>query len=226
MANNFLQLNDHKTEVILFGSPSSVSKLSKALGPLPANLHDTFKNLGVLLDSSLNFNKQVSSVVKRSFYHLRNIAKLKPLLSHSDLETVIHAFISSRLDYCNSLYTGLSQSNISRLQMVQNAAARLLTGTKKYDHITPVLAHLHWLPVKYRTDFKILLFVFKALNGLVPLYITDLLTPLITSRPLEVTRSLRSASQHLLSVPRSHFKTKGDRAFSVAAPRLWNSLPQ
>ena len=103
--------------------------------------------------------------------------------------------------------------------MVQNAAARLLTGTKKYDHVTPILASLHWLPIHFRIQFKILLFVFKALNDQAPSYISDLLTP------LAYTRSLRSSDQALLSIPRSRLKSKGDRAFAVAAPRLWNKLP-
>ena len=92
----------------------------------------------------------------------------------ADLEKVIHAFISSRLDYCNSLYVGIGQSELNRLQLVQNAAARLLTETKKREHITPVLSSLHWLPVRYRIDFKILLFVFKSLYGLAPEYLSDL----------------------------------------------------
>lgn len=82
---------------------------------------------------------------------------MKSFLSVPDLETVIHAFISTRLDYCNALYVGISQSLISRLQLVQNAAARLLTGIKKREHITPVLKRLHWLPVKYRIQYKVLL---------------------------------------------------------------------
>ena len=219
MATNFLQLNQNKTEVILFGPQKSIHNLKSSLGPLSMNLRNTVKNLGVHLDSSLNFNKQVSSVVSSSFYQLRTIAKLKPILSHRDLETVIHAFITSRLDYCNSLYHGLTQSTLSRLQMVQNSAARLLTGTKMREHITPVLAQLHWLPVKHRINFKILLFVFKARNGLAPEYIADLL-----SAP-PASRVLRSTTQMSLAVPQTSLKTKGDRAFSVIAPKLWNSLP-
>src|SRR4029434_7347240 len=99
------------------------------------------------------------------FYQLRTIAKIKSFLSPKDLEKVIHSFISSRLDYCNSLCTGISHSSLSRLQLVQNAAARLVTGTRKRNHISPILASLHWLPVRFRVDFKVLLFVFKALSG-------------------------------------------------------------
>ena len=103
--------------------------------------------------------------------------------------------------------------------MVQNAAARLLTRTRKRDHITPVLASLHWLPVRYRIQFKVLLFVFKALNGQAPSYISDLLSPYTN------IRSLRSADQRLLMVRGANLKLKGGRAFAVAAPSLWNSIP-
>jgi len=96
---------------------------------------------------------------------------------------------------------------------------RLLTGTRKYEHISPILSSLHWLPIYHRIHFKILLFVFKGLNGLAPPYISELLHPY---RP---TRSLRSADQLLLNVPKTKRKLKGDRAFAVAAPKLWNDLP-
>ncbi len=158
-------------------------------------------------------------MVKSCFFQLRLLAKVKPILSSKNFEKVIHAFITSRLDYCNSLYFGIGQTALSRLQRVQNAAARLLTSTKKRDHITPVLRSLHWLPVRYRVNFKILLLVFKSLNGLAPAYLSDLLTE---HRPF---LSLRSSNQRLLSIPKSRLKCRGDRAFSVAAPTLWHALP-
>lgn len=158
--------------------------------------------------------KQISAVVKSSFFQLRLLAKVKPYLPHPDFERVIHLLI-----YCNALYIGLDQTFLHRLQMVQNAAARLLTGTKKYEHITPVLKTLHWLPVSHRIHFKILILVFKSLNGLAPSYLSELLTKHNPSR------KMRSTSQLLLDVPRSKLKTRGDRAFSVAGPRLWNALP-
>lgn len=140
-------------------------------------------------------------------------------MSPSNLETAIHAFITSRLDYCNVLFAGLSCSSLSRLQLVQNTAARFLTRTRKREHITPVLRPLHWLPVRFRIHFKILLFVFKSLKQLGPSNIADLLhhhTPL---------RSPRSSDQLLLTVPPSRLKSRGDRAFAVIGPKLWNELP-
>ena len=114
---------------------------------------------------------------------------------------------------------GVSGSSIARLQLVQNAAARVLTGTRKFEHISPILASLHWLPVHFRIYLKIILFAFKSLNGLAPLYLSKLLHPYPTCR------SLRSADQLLLRVPKTKLKLRGDRAFSVAAPKLWNNLP-
>lgn len=105
-----------------------------------------------------------------------------------------------------------------QLHLVQNAAARLLTGAKKQNHIKPILRSLHWLPVHYRVEFKLLLFVYKSLNGLAPPYLSALLTEHHPSR------SLRSSNQRLVSIPKSKLKCRGDRAFSVVAPK-WNDLP-
>ena len=107
----------------------------------------------------------------------------------------------------------------SSLQSGQNTAARIVTLTKKFDHITPVLIQLHWLPVHFLIPFKVLMLVYKALNGMAPLYITELLSY------RKCSRTLRSTDQKLLAVPKLRLKTYEDRAFSVAAPELWNKLP-
>ena len=127
-------------------------------------------------------------------------------------------FVTSRLDYCNGLMYGLPDCLINRLERVQNTTARLVTKSGKYDHITPVLKNLHWLPVKYRLEFKILLQVFKSLHGHAPSYLRNKLT-------LRQNNKTRSDNKLLLSVPRSRLKTYGDRAFSICGPKLWNSLP-
>ncbi len=101
---------------------------------------------------------------------------------------------------------------------MQNAAARLLSGVKKREHITPILRSLHWLPVCFRVDLKILLLVYKSRNGLAPIYLCELLTE------YQPIRSLRSSNQDLLFTPKSRLKCRGDHAF-FAAPRLWNALP-
>ncbi|KAK0133398.1 hypothetical protein N1851_031083 [Merluccius polli] len=159
----------------------------------------------------------ISSIVKTFYFHLRRIANC---LSPPAAESLIHAFISSRLDYCNSLLTGITSHSLHRLQLVQNSAARLLTHTRSREHITPILHSLHWLPIKQRITFKILLLTFKALHHLAPPYLSDLLVP---HRP---TRALRSSSTLSLTLPRSKLKSFGDRAFCPhSTPTLELSPP-
>jgi hypothetical protein len=217
MALNFLNFNDRKTEVMVFGDTAGLSPVD--LGPFAQYIKPTVTNLGFKMDPDLKFDSQIRSVVKLSFFQLRQLAKVKPFLSRKHFETVIHAFVTTRLDYCNALYVGVSASSISRLQMVQNAAARLLMGSGKYEHISPILASLHWLPIRFRIDFKISLFTFKALNGLAPPYLAELL------HPYTPARALRSADQLFLGVPKTKRKLRGDRAFAVVAPKIWNGLP-
>ena len=131
----------------------------------------------------------------------------------------MHALVTSRLDNCNAVLFGLPDYLIKRLQYVLNAAARLVSLTNKYDHITPVMMQLHWLPVKERINFKILLTTFKALHGINPLYLCELISP------YQPRRALRSSDQLLLEQPAYKLKSYGSRAFSVCAPGLWNKLP-
>ena len=129
--------------------------------------------------------------------------------------------MSSRLDYCNSLLYGLPQVQIEKLQRVQNAAARLIFKEPKFSHITPVLYQLHWLPIKYRIEFKILLFTFKAIHGMAPDYICKLISRKSSTRYL-----LRSSERIMLETPSGKIlSTLGGRAFCYAAPKLWNNLP-
>ncbi len=222
MTNHFLLLNSDKTEILLIGPKNSTQNL------VDYNLHldgytvtsSTVKNLGVILDSNLSFENHISNVTKTAFFHLRNIAKLRNMLPVSDAEKLVHAFMTSRLDYCYALLGGCSPaSSINKLQIVQNAAARVLTRSRKYDHITPIVQALHWLPIKFHISNKILLLTFKALNGLAPVYLTSLLSR------YNPTCSLRSQNSGLLVVPRIAKSTKGGRAFSYLALKLWNSLP-
>ena len=127
--------------------------------------------------------------------------------------------MTTNLDYRNAILYGLPKVLLNRLQLVQNRAAPIVTFTKKYEHITPSLIDLHWLPVDYRIIYKILLLVYKAINGFSPSYISNLLSFCSSSY------SLRSCSNKLLQVPGSKLKSYGDQRFSIAGPKLWNSLP-
>ena len=140
-------------------------------------------------------------------------------LLYSFSARLVHAFISSRLDYCNTLYAGLTKQMLNKLKLIQNAAARIVTRTSKCNHITPVLKSLHWLPVKQRTEFKILLLVYKSLNGLAPPYISDLIYF------YDPVRCLRSSSKCLLTTPRINANA-AHGAFTVPQPSgiayLWS----
>ena len=163
--------------------------------------------------------QHVKKICSEANYHLRNISKIRKYLTQDSAQILIHAFISSKLDYCNSLLYGIPKYLVCRLQRVQNTAARIVTLTRKYDSITPIMFKLHWLPVHSRIIFKLLLLVYKALNGKAPSYISSLLSH------RKCSRSLRSSGQELLTVPLAKLKTYGDQAFSIAAPKQWNNLP-
>ena len=179
------------------------------------------KNLGSWLDPNLNMRHHITNVCKAGFFYLYNIRRIKKYLSRDSLLTLVHAFITSRLDYCNALWCGLPKEQIAKLQRVQNAAARLIMDIGKYSHITPALYELHWLPVPARIHFKILLLAFKAIHGLAPAYISNLLVIKHKS-----SYNLRSNSGILLEPPRGKMlATLGERAFQAAAPHLWNELP-
>lgn len=218
MAENFLQLNQDKTEVLVIGPEGKREKLLPKLQDFKPT--QCVKNLGVIFDSELNFIPHIKNVTKIGFYHLKNIARVRPFLSQANTEVLMHAFISCRLDYCDALLSGLPKKTISNLQLLQNSAARVLTKTRGRAHITPILKSLHWLPVCFRIDFKVLLLVFKCLNGLGPTYLSDML---LSYQP---SRVLRSSGTGLLIIPRVNTKTHGEAAFSHYGPRLWNSLPE
>ena len=124
------------------------------------------RNLGIIFDKFMSFDDQIIQLLcKLSLYHLRNLFRILRYLSEKSASMVVHAFITSKIDYCNSLYFGLPKYQVKRLQQLQNTSACFVTKAGTYDHITPLFVELHWLPVSYRIGFKLLLLVYKALNG-------------------------------------------------------------
>ena len=161
-------------------------------------------------------DSHINQVCKTAFYHIHNIRRISKYLSRESLKTLVHAFVTSRFDYCNSLLYGLPKYQISKLQRVQNAAARLLTSTKKYDHITSALYNLRWLPVFYRIYFKILILTFKVIYNMSPSYISNL----VSIKSCSVC-SLRSNSSLFLDRPNGRMlSTLGARSFYAAAATL------
>ncbi|TWW67247.1 putative RNA-directed DNA polymerase from transposon X-element [Takifugu flavidus] len=166
MSSNFLLLNSGKTEVMVFGPEPLRDRLDYmiTLDGISLTSSLSVRNLGVTFDQNLSFNSHIKLVSRSAFFCLRNITKIRKLLTRHDAEKLIHAFVTSRLDYCNSLLSGCPNNSLRSLQLIQNAAARVLTGIDKRDHITPVMALLHWLPVKFRIIFKTLLLTYKVLK--------------------------------------------------------------
>ncbi len=151
---------------------------------------------------------------------MQHISRIRKHLTLEATKTIVHSLILSRLDYCNSVLAGLPDCEISKLQSVQNAAAKLITRSRKFDHVTPILRELHWLPVHQRILFKVLVLVYKALHGLSP----DCISALIV--PYKPARELRSSSKPSLVIPKHATKAYGARAFSIFGPIAYNSLPQ
>ncbi len=221
MTNNFLLFNSEKTEVLNIGPKNHTSNnlehCLKTKNGCSLDSSSSVRNLDVLFDSNHSFDRHISKTV---FFHLKNISKLRPMLSMSNAEMLIHAFMTSRLDYCNALLGGCSARLINKLQMVQNAAARVLTRTRKYDHISPVMSTLHWLPIKHHIDFKILLITYKALNGLAPHYLSGLLSHYSSPHPLLQSQN----SGHLIILRKRICRRQLILRFYLA-PKLWNNLP-
>ena len=163
----------------------------------------------------LHFN----NICKVLNFELRRLGQIRKYLDNNATKTLASAFILSRLDYCNSVFVGLPQKKLKRLQSIQNNAARLVLREPRRAHVTPMLRSLHWLPVKARIEYKIALLCFKSLNCEFPSYIKELISPYNPSR------TLRSSDANLLTVPVKKLKTFGERSFSFAGPTVWNSLP-
>ncbi len=221
MISNGLMLNNGKTEILHITS-CFIENLhpfkSLRIGSAVVEAVSKARNLGLLMDNQMTLSSHVDSVCQSANLALRKIGQIRKHLNLATAEKLVHAFVSSRLDYCNSILYGLPDYELRKLQHVQNTAARMVALVKKRDHISPVLRRLHWLPVKHRITFKVLLLTYKALHGLAPCYITELLQRYIP------TRTLRSGSKALLT-PVSSSTSYGARSFAVAAPALWNDIP-
>ena len=222
MTANMLKLNSDKTEVILFAPKRLISQISV---PISVHVHGednlpepVVKNLGVMLDSSLNMQRQISKITKSCYYQLRRISRVRKYLTMQAAKSLVNALVLSKLDYCNSLLVNLPKYLIKKLQKIQNYAVRVIKRVKVRQSVRKHLKDLHWLPVEYRIQFKVALLTYKSLNNLAPLYLKDML------QEYSPVRTLRSSSRYYLTRKR-HLNHYGSRVFSVAAPKIWNSLP-
>jgi len=219
---NRLVVNPAKTEYLLVGSKQQRTKILSSSVTFQGNIlspSQTVRNLGVNFDSDLTLTKHISSVCSSSYHVIRQLRQIRSSLDHKTSVLLANALVSSKLDFCNSLYYGLPQSSTHRLQLVQNSLARVVCPhIKRHDHISPTLRKLHWLPITSRITFKISLITYKTLHYKSPSYLHSLLVPYNPSR------TLRSSDKLLLTVPPIK-SSAGRRSFFFAAPTIWNSLP-
>ena len=185
-------MNLDKTELILFTPKTRVKKFSNCHlsfdGTIVSNA-SVVKNLDVYFDRTLSMEKQVNAVTKSCYYQIRNIDRIRQYITEDACKTLVCSLVTSRLDYGNALLFEVNSGLKYKLQRVQNTAARLITRTKKHNHITPVHVSVHWIPVQYRIQNKLLLNTFKALNILAPIYLEELI------HIYQPTRSLRSENE-------------------------------
>ena len=222
MSANLLTLNPSKTEFLLLGLPQQLSKLNSPVLDLSPQTtiqpSHAARNLGFIFDHHLTFSDQISSLSKSCFNHIRSLRRIRPFLNYSTAKTVATSLVHSKLDYCNSLYFGLPQTQLSRLQRIQNSLARTVVSAPRSCHISPILKSLHWLKINQRIDFKILSLTYKSLLISKPSYLRQLLLP-------QPPRSTRSSSHFTLLYPPVSSLKFSYRSFRHAAPRLWNQLP-
>ena len=179
---------------------------------------ESVRDLGVILDSELSMRKHISKITQICYFHLRRIRQLRWTLDEHKLQRLVSAFILSRIDYCNAVLASLPASTTAPLQPVLKIAARLVVGHSAGED---AMRKLHWLPISHRIRFKLCLLMFAVVNNTSPVYITEMTTQISA---LPGRERLRSAATDMYDIP--HTRTKfGDRAFSVAGPREWNSLP-
>ncbi len=219
MSTNSLQLNQDKTELILF-NVNDTNKYSMQVGDSIVKPTECVTILGVIFDSDLNLQRQITNTCKSAYSNIRRINFIRPYLTDSAVRTLVQALVISRLDYCNSIYAGLPLKDIHRMQLAHNSAARVISRTSRRTHITPVLTALHWLPIKKRCQYKILILTFKCLHGTAPLYLRKLInwyTP---------ARNLRSASTTSIVPARNRTVRYGKRLLGTSSATLWNILPK
>ncbi len=220
MKEHHLQLNLAKTELLVFpATPTLQHDFTIQINSSTITQSSSVRNLGVIFDDQLTFKDHIAKTAWSCRFLLHNIRKIRPFLTQHAAQLLVQALVISRLDYCNALLAGLPSNAIKPLQMIQNAAARLVFNEPKRAHVTPLFVSLHWLPVAARIQFKTLMLAYRTITGSAPTYFHSLLRIYIPSR------SLRSASERRLMMPSQRGTKSLSRTFSFTVPGWWNDLP-
>ena len=203
--------------------PSYTPSLSYQYQVSPAQ---SVRNLGVVFYPNFTFSNHVSQVIKSTRVQARDLYIIRPLLDLNTSVLLANALVSSRLDYYNLLFLSLTHFELRRLQLVQNSLCRVVTHSSKFSHITPQLKKLHWLPVRYRVQFKICFITYKILTQGQPVYLRDLIHPYTSFRNTRRSTPKLKFLQTLTFDRRVHKSIKHfSNSFSHYAPALWNSFP-
>ncbi|CAG2199519.1 unnamed protein product [Mytilus edulis] len=223
MNSNKLKMNNAKTEFILFGSRQQLSKCQTKEIIICGDVIKSktcIRYLGAFLDETLNFKDHITKKCKTAMMNYYKIKCIRSYLSKEATETLVLSLVISHLDYCNVILFGISQTDLYKLQRVQNMCAKLVLNRSKYDSAKQALFDLHWLPIKARITFKILTYMYNCHVGNAPSYLINLLNPQVSKR------SLRSSESSIgcYAVPYNKKKTFSDRSFSTIGPKLWNEL--
>ena len=180
------------------------------------------RDLGIYIDADISMQSHVARTVSSCFAVMRQLRSIRRSVTPAVMKSLVVALVLSRLDYGNSTLAGITKQLLMKLQSVLSAAARLIFFKRKFDHVTPLLLELHWLRYPERIDFKLGVLAYKCLHGLAPPYLAN---DLRRVADIEGRQQLRSASRAELDIPRVRRQTIDERAFNVAAARVWNSLP-
>ena len=174
MTKNMVKLNDDKTKFLVLAGPRRDCSDYPSLSMGNENIvkSELVTLLGVELDDRFTLKSHIRNIAKSCFFKLRNMYKIRKCITEDAAKIMVNSMITSKLDYCNAILYGLPNCDLDKLYSIQKLAARLITGIRKYDHITPLLKQLHWLPVKRRIEYKIVLLVFKCLQGTAPEYLS------------------------------------------------------
>ena len=221
---NSLLINPDKTKLLLIGTRQMLQNM-----PTDLDLHVTLlgkelrpvvsaRDLGVYMDATLSFDEHITSVTSSCLSSLSQINRIKHLLDRNTLVNVINALVFSKLYYCSSVWSSTTKKNIKKLQNVQNFAARIITRSRKFDRITPVLKELKWLSVQSMLIYRDCVLVFKCLRGFAP----DYLAKMFKKRSEIHNKDTRNKNK--MDIPR-YRTAAGQRTFYYRAVSLWNNLP-
>ena len=240
MLENFMKLNQAKTELLVFGRSSNLNK-SRGLD-VSISFGDTVivqtmftgdngKSLGVMLDETLSMDRQIASVKKKCSWTMMNLRTIGSYLDEEVKLMMVKQLVISKLDYCNVLYMNLAKKRLKKLTSILNQGIRFIYNIKdRSEDLIPYYKKAHILPIEQRIVYKVCLLTHKAVHGTSPAYIRDLVTIDTPTDLTTLTRSkmvgdLGTVDAYKLKTPKMTKTKFEDRCFSNYAPAAWNVLP-